>query len=203
MARSTTTSTGGRSPAPNSSVGSTPSNRPSHRIVHSALSDSEQHRKFAEPGRQRDQSQSQRHLDAIPRQRPRPAQRLIEHERQDSIGVPFDSLGLHLPTGSAASSRSATPNSSFGSMQSTHPSHKGNLNIPSLSTSPSTALPTTRKAPPAGIGAQRRERFEQEEERLESERQAKVPFPRRSHSTSRKPQEIVDTTHAQRLPRLK
>jgi hypothetical protein len=210
VARSTTTFTGGRT-APNSSVGSTPPNRPSHignpatieGIVHSALSDSELHRKIAEPGRQRDQSQPQWHLDAIPRQRPRQAQRLIESERQNSMGVPLDSRGLHPPASSAASSRSATPNSFSGSMQSTRPSHIGNLNTPSLSTSPSTTFSTTRKAPPADIGAQRREHFEQGEKRLEIERQAKVPFPRRSHSTSRKPQEIVDTTHAQRLPRLK
>ena len=195
VARSTTTSPGRRSPATNSSIGSTP--------LYSALSDSEQHRKIAEAGRQRDQSQPQRHLDAIPRQRPRQAQRLIERERQDSMGVPFNSWGLHPPAGSAASSRSATPNSFSGSMQSTRPSHIGNLHTPSLSTSPSTTFSTTRKALPAGIGAQRREHLEKGEERLESERQAKVPFPRRSHSTSRKAQEIVDTTHAQRLPRLK
>jgi hypothetical protein len=236
-ARSTTTSTGGRSPAPNSSVGSTPSNRPSHMgnpatmegIVHPALSDSEQRRKIAEPGRQRDQSLPQRHQDEILRQRAREAQRLMERERQNSVGVPFDSWGLHPPAGptaTSASSCSATPNSSLGSTQPGHPSRIGNLITPSSSTFPSTVSSTTRNAPLAGVRAgdlrkpsasksegeqarraeerarQQWEHFGREDERLESGRQAKVPFPR-SHSISRKPHETVDTTHAQRLPRLK
>ena len=236
-ARSTTTSTGSRSPAPNSSVGSTPSNRPSHMgnpatmegIGHPALSDSEQRRKIAEPGRQHDQSQPQRHQDEIPRQRIREVQRLMERDRQNSVGVPFDSWGLHPPAGptvTSASSRSATPNSSFGSTQSTRPSRIGNSNTHS-SSSPSTVFSTSRKAPLAGTRAgdlripsaskleegergrraeervrQQREHFGREDEQLEGGRQAKVPFPR-SHSISRKPQEIVDTTHAQRLPRMK